>query len=130
LISDGIISKIDQIKPLLEQALEQKRPLLVVAADVQGEALNTLILNSVKQTVECAAVRGFGYGNARKVNIADLSLILNGEAKGVETIGGGENDCIKVSVGSCEEVVIGKNSTLFTTKEDKLQKIKLSKEIA
>ncbi|CAL6102026.1 Chaperonin_60 [Hexamita inflata] len=131
LLSDGIIQKIDEVKPALEQAFKDKRPLLVIAADIQGEALSTLLVNNLKNVVQCCAVRGFGYGNARKVNHSDLSLILN--AKEVETTqSGSDNEPIKTFLDSefCLQATITNKQTSFTVKPDPQHKIAVSKAIA
>ena len=116
-LTDGIISTNTQIKPLLERALKLNRPLLVVGADVQGEALNTMVLNNVRGVVRCCAVRGFGYGNARRANIDDLRRILGCTAVDAkQTPGRGDAEPVFAWVDEsvCGSVHVTSKTTTFS----------------
>lgn len=116
-LTDGIISTNVQVKPLLERALSLNRPLLVVGADIQGEALNTMILNNVRGVVRCCAIRGFGYGNARRTNIDDLRRILGcsaAEAKQDPKHGDGEPVFSWLDESVCGSVHINPKTTTFS----------------
>ncbi|MDR1028549.1 MAG: chaperonin GroEL [Clostridiales Family XIII bacterium] len=78
LLTDKKISNIQDILPLLEQIVQQGKKLLIVAEDVEGEALTTLIVNKLKGTFDCVAVKSPGFGDRRKAMMEDLAIITGG----------------------------------------------------
>lgn len=78
LITDKKISKIQEILPLLEQIIQQSRPLLIIADDLDGEALATLVLNKIRGTLNVVAVKAPGYGDRRKEILEDIAILTGG----------------------------------------------------
>jgi chaperonin GroEL len=78
LLTDKKISNIQDLLPVLEQIVQQGRKLLVVAEDVEGEALTTLIVNKLKGTFDCVAVKSPGFGDRRKAMMEDLAIVTGG----------------------------------------------------
>ncbi len=78
LLTDKKISNIQDILPLLEQVVQQSRKLLIVAEDIEGEALATIIVNKLKGTFDCVAVKAPGFGDRRKAMMEDLAILTGG----------------------------------------------------
>ena len=72
------ISNIKDLVPLLEAVVQQSKPLLIVAEDVDGEALATLVINRLRGTFKCAAVKAPGYGDRRKAMMEDIAILTGG----------------------------------------------------
>ncbi|RKJ55360.1 chaperonin GroEL, partial [Butyricicoccus sp. 1XD8-22] len=79
LITDKKISNIQEILPLLEQVVQQSRPLLIIAEDIEGEALTTLILNKLRGTFNVVAVKAPGFGDRRKAMLEDIAILTGGQ---------------------------------------------------
>ncbi len=78
LITDKKIMNIQEILPVLEQIVQQGRKLLIIAEDIEGEALTTLVLNKLRGTFECVAVKAPGFGDRRKSMLQDLAIVTGG----------------------------------------------------
>jgi len=110
LIHEKKISALKDMLPLLERIVQQGKELLVIAEDVEGEGLATLVLNRIRGTIKCAAVKAPGYGDRRKAMLQDIAVLTNGrfisEDLGVKL----EN--IQLSdLGTAKRVVITKDDT-------------------
>ena len=79
LITDKKISNIQEILPLLEQVLQESKPLLIVADDIEGEALATLVVNSLRGTLNVVGVKAPGYGDRRKDMLQDIAILTGGQ---------------------------------------------------
>lgn len=110
LITDRKLSNIQDILPLLEQILQQSRPLLIVADDVDGEALPTLVLNKLRGTFNVAAVKAPGFGDRRKEMLQDIAILTGGTVI-AEDLGLELKDTTVEHLGRAGKVVVTKDST-------------------
>ena len=119
LLTDKKISNIQEILPLLEEVVQASKPLLIIADDVDGEALTTLILNKLRGTFNVVAVKAPGYGDRRKAMLEDIA-ILTGATVVSEELGMDLKDTAMDMLGSAKIVKVDKdNTTIVEGKGDK-----------
>ena len=112
LITDQKISNVQDIVPLLESIMQQNRPLLVIADDVEVEALPTLILNKIRGTLDVTAVKAPGFGDRRKGILEDIA-ILTGATVITEDLGLDLKDTTVDQLGSASRVTVTKDDTVI-----------------
>ena len=112
LITDKKISNIQDILPLLEQILQSGRKLVIVAEDVEGEALSTLIVNRLRGTFTCVAVKAPGFGDRRKEMLQDIAILTGGQVIS-EEIGLELKDASLPMLGRARQVKVTKENTVI-----------------
>lgn len=110
LLTDKKISHIQEILPLLESILQTNRPFLIVADDVDGEALPTLVLNKIRGTFNVVAVKAPGFGDRRKAMLEDIAILTGGTVI-TEDLGLDLKDATIESLGQAAKVVVDKDGT-------------------
>ena len=112
LITDKKISSIQEILPLLEQLVQSGKKLVIIAEDIEGEALTTLILNNLRGTFKCAAVKAPGFGDRRKEMLKDIAILTGGEVIS-EELGLELKETTVEQLGRARQVVIQKENTII-----------------
>ena len=112
LITDKKISNIQEVLPLLESILQSSRPLLIIADDVDGEALPTLVLNKIRGTFNVVAVKAPGFGDRRKAMLEDIAILTGGTVI-TEDLGLELKDATIEALGQAAKVTVEKDSTVI-----------------
>lgn len=112
LITDKKISNIQEILPLLEQVVQAGKKMMIIAEDVEGEALSTLILNKLRGTFVCVPVKAPGFGDRRKAMLQDIAILTGGQVI-TEEIGLELKDATVDMLGQAKQVKISKELTII-----------------
>ena len=112
LISDKKISSINEILPVLEKVVQTGKPMLIIAEDVDGEALPTLVVNKLRGTFNCVAVKAPAFGDRRKAMLEDIAILTNGQVVS-EDIGVKMENVTIDMLGRARQVVVNRNETII-----------------